>query len=57
MDRYLLKVNLLVQVDVDGGDPEVIADNFYARLSELVQSEDHMIDAEVQVFRLPTVAV
>jgi hypothetical protein len=64
MDRYLLKVGLLVQVDTEGEYEEDIAANFYARLSELVQSEDHMLSAEVEVFPLagntsisPTVAV
>lgn len=52
MDRYLLQVRLLVQVDVDGQYEEDIAANFYARLSELVQSEDHMLDAEVDVYAL-----
>ena len=52
MDRYLLEVNLLVQVDVPSGDMSDIAANFYARLSELVQSEDHMIDAEVNAYPL-----
>lgn len=52
MDRYLLEVNLLVQVDTEDGIPEDIAANFYARLSELVQSEDHMLSAEVEVFPL-----
>jgi hypothetical protein len=52
MDRYLLEVNLLVQVDTEDGCEDDIAANFYARLSELVQSEDHMLDAEVDVFPL-----
>jgi hypothetical protein len=64
MDRYLLEVNLLVQVDTEGETPDDIAANFYARLSELVQSEDHMLDAEVNIYPLagnssmaPTVSV
>lgn len=52
MDRYILEANLLVQVDVMEGNPDDIAANFYARLSELVQSEDHMLDADVQVYPL-----
>ena len=52
MDRYLLQVKLLVQVDAAGQYEEDIAANFYARLSELAQSEDHMLDAEVDIYRL-----
>lgn len=52
MDRYLLEVRLLVQVDAEGQYEDDIAANFYARLSELVQSEDHMLDAEVNVYPL-----
>lgn len=52
MDRYLLQVKLLVQVDTEDQCEGDIAANFYARLSELVQSEDHMLDAEVDVYSL-----
>jgi len=52
MDRYLMEVKLLVQVDVADGAADDIAANFYARLSELVQSEDHMLDAEVNCWPL-----
>ena len=52
MDRYLLQVNLLVQVDTEDGCTDDIAANFYARLSELVQSENHMLDATVDIYPL-----
>ena len=52
MDRYLMEVKLLVQVDVADGSTDDLAANFYARLSELVQSEDHMLDAEVNCWPL-----
>jgi hypothetical protein len=52
MDRYLLEVKLLVQIDVPNGDMDDIVGNFYARLSELVQSEDHMLDAQVNAYQL-----
>jgi len=52
MNQYVLKVDALIVVDSDG-DADMVADNFYARLSELVQSEDHMLDAIVVAFPMP----
>jgi hypothetical protein len=52
MNRHILQVKLTVLVDSDG-EVEMVSENFYARLSELVQSEDHMIDACIDSFTLP----
>lgn len=52
MNRVLLRVNVLVAIDSDESI-DTISENFYARLSELVQSEDHMLDALVEGFDLP----
>lgn len=52
MNRVLLRVNVLVAIDSDES-VDTISENFYARLSELVQSEDHMLDALVEAFDLP----
>ena len=52
MDRFLLDVKLLVQIDAEDKLPEDIAADFYARLSELVQSEDHMLGADVEIYPL-----
>lgn len=52
MNRVLLRVNVLVAIDSDESI-DTISENFYARLSELVQSEDHMLEALVDGFDLP----
>ena len=53
MNRFILKVDMLVTVDTEDNDLEMICENFYARLSELVQSEEHMMEATVEGFPLP----
>ena len=52
VNRVLLRVSVLVAIDSDESI-DTISENFYARLSELVQSEDHMLDALVEGFDLP----
>ena len=52
MNQYILKINMSVVVDADS-DIEMVCENFYARLSELVQSESHMLDASVEGFPMP----
>lgn len=53
MNRCVLKIGMLVAVDRGDSDIEMVCENFYARLSELVQSEDHMMDCTVEGFPLP----
>lgn len=53
MNRYLLAIELLVQVDDPTGSRQDVAADFYSRLSELVQSEDHMLGATVEAYLLP----
>lgn len=53
MDRYVVTVNMTVAIDVEGSTFDEVGANFYARLSELVQSEDHMMACDVEVLELP----
>lgn len=53
MNRFILKVNMLAAVDREDNDIEMICANFYTRLSELVQSESHMLEATVEGYPLP----
>ena len=52
MNRYLLRINTDMVVDSDR-NPVEVCENLYARLSELVQSEDHMLDTDIQWFDMP----
>ena len=52
MNRYLLRISADIVIDSDS-HPMEVSNNLYARLSELVQSEDHMIDADIQCFDMP----
>jgi hypothetical protein len=53
MNRFILKAGILIAIDSDDNDIEMICENFYARLSELVQSEKHMLEASIEGFALP----
>ena len=53
MNRFIVKVEMLIAIDSDDNDIEMICENFYARLSELVQSEKHMLEASIEGFALP----
>lgn len=53
MNRFILKADMLIAIDSDDNDIEMICENFYARLSELVQNEKHMLEASIEGFALP----
>lgn len=53
MDRYVVRADMMVVIDTEGSTYEEVSANFYARLSELVPSEDHMLDCNVEAFDLP----
>lgn len=53
MERFIVKVEMMVAIDVGGSTFDEVGANFYARLSELVQSEEHMLMCDVEVFELP----
>jgi hypothetical protein len=53
MNRFILKIEMLIAIDSDNNEIETICENFYARLSELVQSEKHMLEASIEGLELP----
>jgi hypothetical protein len=52
MNRYVICVNMSIVVDSES-EPEELCDDLYARLSELVQSEEHMLKAEIEYYNMP----
>jgi Uma2 family endonuclease len=54
MNRYVVRVvDLTLVIDSEETSNEVVAENFLARLAELTQSEEHLLDGEVYAMHLP----
>lgn len=53
MNRYILRVNVMIVVDTEEISNKVVAENFLARLSELTQSDDHFLNGEIYAMHLP----
>ena len=54
MSRCVLHVvDLMIVIDSEETSSEVIAENFLARLNELTQSEDHLLNGKIYAMHLP----
>jgi hypothetical protein len=51
--QHLVLAEIMLVVDSDVADPDDVAANFAARLSELAASEAHLLDYMAQAHPLP----
>jgi hypothetical protein len=52
MERYLIEIRGKFYLET-GQDPDNIAGDVYARISEFFKSDDDIIDLEIETYTLP----
>ena len=52
MERYLIEIRGKFYLETDQ-DPDNIAGDVYARISEFFKSDDDIIDLEIETYMLP----
>jgi hypothetical protein len=52
MERYLIEIRGKFYLETDQ-DPDNIAGDVYARISEFFKSDDDIIDLEIETYTLP----
>jgi len=53
MRQYVLEIDYTIVIESTNDDPGEVSDNFIARLTELVASNDHILGLSVQVLPIP----